>query len=218
MREFLDELPRLDRQQYVDFLTNCAGRGALVCHQDVQVHSRPEDAVLRDSWISLVSAARGELVAPDPLIQEALSRLAERRPAFVAFSDLLERGEAPTRFFMDAYAAGLMDVALSPPCVSSCVSDRPTVSPLVRLQALSDSTVTNQKGDAVRLTDLGRHVVTLLDGVHSRDDVAASVAHALESGTIVRDWMLRRPGDELDVGRLTDDILRRLRDHALLVA
>jgi SAM-dependent methyltransferase len=216
VREFLDELPRLDRQQYVDFLTNCAGRGALVCHQDVRITGRPEDAVLRDSWISLV--ARGELVAPDPLIQEALSRLAERRPGFVAFSELLERGEAPTRFFMDAYAAGLMDVALSPPCVASCVSDRPTVSPLVRLQALSDSTVTDQRGDAVRLTDLGRHVVTLLDGVHSRDDVAASVAHALESGTIVRDWMRHRPGGELDVGRLTDDILRRLRDHALLVA
>ena len=92
VRAFLDELPRLDQQQYLDFLTNCTCRGALVCHRDVQIRSRPEEGVLRDSWISLTTAARGELVAPNPLIQEALFRLKERRPEFVAFSDLVENG------------------------------------------------------------------------------------------------------------------------------
>ena len=67
VRAFLDELPRLDQQQYLDFLTNCTCRGALVCHRDVQVRSRPEEDVLRDCWISLATAAHGQLVAPTRL-------------------------------------------------------------------------------------------------------------------------------------------------------
>jgi SAM-dependent methyltransferase len=103
VRAFLDELPRLDQQQYLDFLTNCTCRGALVCHRDIEIRTRPEEDVLRDCWISLATAACGRLVAPNPPIQEALIRLEERRPEFVAF-DLAENGAPPTSFFMDAYA------------------------------------------------------------------------------------------------------------------
>ena len=218
VRAFLDELPRLDQQQYLDFLTNCTCRGALVCHRDIQIRSRPEEGILRNCWISLATAARGEFVALNPPIQEALIRLEERRPEFVAFSDLGETSALPTDFFMEAYAAGMMDMVLSPPCLSSRISDQPTVSPLVRLQAQDGSTVTNQKCEAVRLTDLVRHVVTLLDGVHSRNDIAESVAHEIQSGRMARDRTLRLEDDELDVGRLTGDILRYVRDQALLVA
>ncbi len=80
VRAFLDELPRLDRQQYVDFLTNCTGRGALVCHRDVQICGRPEESVLRDSW-DQPGGRSPRVVAPNPLIQEALFRLKERRPS-----------------------------------------------------------------------------------------------------------------------------------------
>ena len=119
---------------------------------------------------------------------------------------------------MEAYAAGMTDMALSPPSLSSRISEHPTVSPLVRLQAQDGSTVTNQKCEAVRLTDLVRHVVTLLDGVHNRSDVVESVAHEIKSGRFVNDWTVCLERDELDVGRLTADILRHVRDHALLVA
>ena len=217
VRAFLDELPRFDQQQYLDFLTNCTCRGALVCQRDVQIRSCPEEDVMRDCWISLATAAHGQLVAPNPPIQEALIRLEERRPEFVAFSDLAENGAPPTNFFMDAYAAGMIDMALSPPCLSSRISDYPTASPLVRLQAQVGSTVTNQKCEAVRLTDVARHVATLLDSVHSRNDVAESVAHEIKSGRIANDWILRED-DELDVERLTGYVLRHLRDQALLVA
>jgi SAM-dependent methyltransferase len=217
VRGFLDECPPLERQQYLDFLTNCTCRVALVCHQDVGIRSRPDESVLRDSWISLASAVRGERVASYPQIQEALLCLENRRPESVAFADLTERG-ATTGSLMDAYAAGMIDLALSPVPVSRHISDYPTVSPLVRLQAEDGATVTNQKCEAVRLTDLSRHVVTLLDGVHSRDEVARSIAREVQSGRVANDWMLRLADGELDVERLTADILRHLRDLALLVA
>ena len=95
--------------------------------------------------------------------------------------------------------------------------DHPAVSPLVRLQAQEGATVTNQKSEAVRLTDSGRHVATLLDGVNSRNDVAESVACGIQSGKFANDWLLRLADDQVDAGRLTGNILRHLRDHALLV-
>jgi hypothetical protein len=66
--------------------------------------------------------------------------------------------------------------------------------------------------------DLARHVVTLLDGVHSAGDVAESVSDEIRSGRVPNEWILRLLDDDLDGGRLTGDILRHLRDHALLVA
>ena len=90
---------------------------------------------MRNCWISLIVTAQCELVVSDPLIQAALSRLEERRPEFVAFSELGDSGSLATDFFMDAYAAGRLDLALAPRRLSSRINDRPTVSPLVRLQA-----------------------------------------------------------------------------------
>jgi trans-aconitate methyltransferase len=196
VREFLDELPWLKQQQYLDFLTNGTSRGALVCHRDVEIGSHPDDSVLCDAWISLATGCRKPVAAASP-IEHALSCLEKRRPEFVPLSNLADHnGASSMRPFMEACAARTIDVTLSPPRLSSRISDYPTVSKLVRLQARDGSTVTNHKGEAVRLTDLARHVVTLLDGVHSLDAVAQSVGEQMQ----------------------TDRILRLLRDHALLVA
>jgi methyltransferase-like protein len=119
---------------------------------------------------------------------------------------------------LDAYSAGTIDVALSPPRLSGRISDRPTVSPLVRLQASEGAAVTNQKNETVWLTDLARHVVNLLDGIHSTRDVGESVDREVRSGNIGNDWTVRLREDEIDSRRLTADILRYLQDHALLVA
>ena len=218
VRAFLDVQPSAGQQQYVDFLKNCTTRNALVCHREVQLCGTPDDSVLRDSWIGWATLPHVELSAPDPQIQEALSRLEERRPEFVAFGDLTSSGPLPTGFFMDAWAAGALDVVLSPPRLSSRISDHPAVSPLARLQAKEIPTVTNQKSEPVRLTDLDRHVVTLLDGAHSTHAVIESVAREIQSRRITDGWALRMQDDDVDADRLTGDILRYLRDHALLVA
>jgi hypothetical protein len=217
VRTLLERLPRSDQQQHLDFLMNCACHGALVCHGDVQSRSRPDEAILRDCWISRTTAPRDERVTR-PLIDEALCCLEERRPEFVVYHDLTQGNPALAADFLDAYAAGLIDVAVAPRCLSSRISDRPTVSPLVRLQAPDGATVTNQECEAVRLTDLARHVATLLDGVHSRNDVVESVGSEIEAGRTGNDRILRVRNGELNAERVTGDILRYLRDQALLVA
>jgi SAM-dependent methyltransferase len=218
VRAFLDARPPAGQQQYVDFLKNCTTRNALVCHREVRLLETPDDTVLHDSWISRASTPREELSSRDAQFQQALFRLEERRPEYVAFGDLTRSGPAPTGLVMEAWAAGALDVVLSPPGLSSCISDHPAVSPLVRLQASDSPTVSNQKLEPVRLMDLERHVVTLLDGAHSRGAVTESVARELQSGRITDGWALRLKYDHVDADRLTADILRYLRDHALLVA
>jgi hypothetical protein len=217
VRAFLEERQALERQQHVDFLTNCTSRGILVCHRDVPLHSRADEDVLRDAWLSLATTPRAALTTPNESIQEALSRLQERRPEFVAVDDFVGRGPPPVKFFLDAFAAGMIDVVLSPPRIAGRISDRPEVSRLVRLQAGNDSTVTNQKSEPVRLTEVARHVVTLLDGVHDKTSVVESVAEMIRSGG-ADDCATLLAEDALDAGRLVEGVLRHLRDHALLVA
>jgi hypothetical protein len=57
----------------------------------------------------------------------------------------------------------------------------------------------------------------LLDGAHSTHDIAESVANEIKSGRCADDWTVRL-NDGADAGRLTSDILRLVRDQALLVA
>ena len=220
VRAFLDRLPRSEQQAYSDFLVGCTGRGALVCHRDVQLRGQPDEALLRECWISRTTAARDERVSPTSLIEESLSCLEQRRPEFVAWRDLALGDSASTADLLDAYAAGLIDLSLAARRLSGRISDRPTVSPLVRHQAHDGRTVTNQKCEPIRLTDLARHVVTILDGEHSRDDVVESVGDEIEAGRVGNDRILRlRLRDEEWNGEgVTDDILRHLRDHGLLVA
>ena len=105
----------------------------------------------------------------------------------------------------------------SPSVPSAASVNHPKVSLLVRLQAKEGSTVTNQKCEPVRLTDLARHVAILLDGVHSRNDVMKSVAHQIQSGRLDNDWIFRLEDGELNVELLTGNVLRHLRDYALRV-
>jgi hypothetical protein len=70
----------------------------------------------------------------------------------------------------------------------------------------------------VRLTDLARHVVTLLDGAHSMNDIVESVRGEIDAGRAGNDRILRLHDGELNAVHVTSDILQHLCDRALLVA
>jgi hypothetical protein len=179
----------------------------LLCHGDVQLRDRPDEEILRDGWISRTMAPRDERCARPPLIEEALRCLEERRP-----------DPASTADFLDAYATGLIDVALAPRRLAGGISDHPMVCQLARLQVHDGAVVTNQRCETVRLTDLARHVATLLDGAHDRDDVVESVGHEIQAGRAGNVRILRVRDGELNAERVTGDILQHFRDQALLVA
>jgi hypothetical protein len=191
----------------------------LLCHGDVQLRDRPDEEILRDGWISRTMAPGDERCARPPLIEEALRCLEERRPEYVAFRELAPQNDpASTADVLDAYATGLIDVALAPRRLAGGISDHPMVCQLARLQAHDGAVVTNQRCETVRLTDLARHVATLLDGAHDRDDVVESVGHEIQAGRAGNVRILRVRDGELNAERVTGDILQHFRDQALLVA
>lgn len=226
----LRQAPTLERQQYVDFLANCTFRRALVCRADVQLHPKAEPQVLRRLWIGLTAGARvepgvdgggtrlrtdrGDLVASDPVVGAALCRLNDARPELTSCSGLFP-SEPPVDFLMDALRCGAIDCVLTPFTLTNRIDERPMVSPLVRLQAREGEFVTSQKTETVRLSALSRFVAQRLDGTRDRRDLAEEIERVIESGGLEVDIALAvlsgKPGE------LTEECLRFVRDHALLV-
>src|SRR5262249_8942383 len=141
-----------------------------------------------------------ELACTDPLTLAALRYLEEHRPEFVSVELLRKCAPARlnrhpraaetslgpgtscekganhlTRFLLDAVTAGGIEATLSSPRVTSLISERPTVSPLARLEAQRGNVVTNQTQQAILLTHVSRLVAGLLDGTRGRRELIAVV-------------------------------------------
>src|SRR5262249_33063542 len=115
---------------------------------------------------------------------------------------------------------------LSPAFVTE-VSERPTASPLARLQAQTGDTVTSLRHEAGQLNEFGRVVLSLLDENHDHQAIVAKLIHAVETGRVTFKRMDPKtasvPSDRTDalhdaVAEKVDDVLKKLARFALLVA
>ena len=123
-----------------------------------------------------------------PIAKAAMLCLSERWPRAVAFAELRDEArarlgwapgnrEADTRelggALLTAYAGGatrLVELSLCPPRFASIPGDRPEVSPLARLQAVSNPEVTNLRHQRVTLDEFDRQFLPYLDGRHTRSE------------------------------------------------
>jgi SAM-dependent methyltransferase len=182
---------------------------------------------------------RSELTCTDPRTLAALRCLEERRPEFVPVRWLQQgaprrlsqhRGAAEPSpgprtgskngadrlkcFLLDAVTAGAIEATLSAPCVTSQISEWPTVTPLARLEAQRGNVVTNQSEQSIQLTDVSRLVAGLLDGTRDRRRLIAALRHELKAGRVSLG-----PLDQAeDVEGLVDQVLAGLCRWGLLVA
>jgi SAM-dependent methyltransferase len=229
-RTLLRHVPTLERQQYVDYLANCTFRRALVCRGDAQLNPRADPQVLGRLWIGLTAAGRvepgvgpegtrlrtdrGELIASDPVVEEALSKLDDARPQLIPCSGLFT-AELPVDFLMDALRCGAVDGVLTPFTLTNHIDVLPMVSPLVRLQARQGGRVTNQKTEPVQLSAITRFVARRLDGTRDRGGLAEEIERGIGCGGPEVDTALVKVAG--DPSELTDECLRYMRDHALLM-
>ena len=88
-----------------------------------------------------------------------------------------------------SYAANLVALHVDPPRPTTTPGDAPRATALARHQARAGETVTNQRHASVRIEDdLGRRLVTLLDGSRDRAALAAELRSFLaENGRPVPD-------------------------------
>jgi hypothetical protein len=84
-----------------------------------------------------------------------------------------------------SYAGNLVQLHRYPPSFALEAGERPTASPLARLQARSGPVVTNLRHTSVRLEDdLGRHLITLLDGTRDRATLLTELERFVGSGAV----------------------------------
>jgi SAM-dependent methyltransferase len=204
----VDDLVR--REQYLDFLKGRMFRQTLLCRAEARVDRRPRPEVIERLAVSSPARASGKpddgrvtfegptgstLATDHPLVVRALERIGERWPAAVHVRDL-SAADTPTGdraalcdALLRAYGANLVQLHVRPPAIAVEPGERPEVSPLARHQAREGAVVTNLRHASVRIEDeLGRRLVTLLDGTRDRAALTADLrAFLVDSGAPVPD-------------------------------
>jgi hypothetical protein len=199
------------REQYLDFLKGRMFRQTLLCRAGLAIDRTPRPEVIERMAVSTQAEPRGEpgadgaqafagptgstLTTDHPLVIDALKRAADAWPAALWVGDLLGPDATPAdrRALCDAllrsYAANLVALHVHPPRTASTPGDAPRATALARHQARAGETVTNLRHASVRIEDdLGRRLVTLLDGSRDRAALAADLrAFLSERGRPVPD-------------------------------
>jgi len=216
------------REQYLDFLKGRMFRQTLLCRRERELDRTPRPEVLERLAISTPARPRGEpdaagavtfegptgsTIATDhALVREALERVGGAWPAAVWVAELIppDCGASDRAALCDAllrcYAANVAQLHVHPPALTSTPGETPEASPLARHQARAGEMVTNLRHVSVRIEDeLGRELVTLLDGTRDRSALTAELGR-----------FLRARGDERSEADLREGLDRSLQGLARL--
>jgi len=219
------------REQYLDFLKGRMFRQTLLCRAERELDRTPRPVVLERLAISTPARPRGEpdatgavtfegptgsTIATDHLVvREALERVGATWPGAMWVAELIppQCAAADRTALCDAllrcYAANLAQLHAHPPALTTAPGEAPEASALARHQARAGEMVTNLRHVSVRIEDeLGRELVTLLDGTRDRSALSA------ELGRFMRARGDDRPPDDLREG--LDRSLQGLAKLALL--
>jgi SAM-dependent methyltransferase len=193
------------REQYLDFLKGRMFRQTLLVGAELAVDRTPRPAVIERLAVSTQVQRRdgafegptgSRLTTDNPLVTDALERAAAAWPASVWVRELAPPGDDTVALcdaLLRAYAANLVALHVHPPAVATTPGAAPCASALARHQAQAGELVTNLRHATVRIEDdLGRRLVTLLDGTRDREALAAQLRGFLaERGEQISDAELR---------------------------
>jgi SAM-dependent methyltransferase len=188
----------LAREQYLDFFKGRMFRQTLLCRAEVTPRE-PAASVVRDMLAASPARAEGDPAAPGKLefagpgggtlttdhepVKRALARLGEAWPAAVPVADL-DPDDAVCETLLRAFAVNFVQLHVWAPPIATEPSERPVASALARLQAATGTRITNLRHGSIDVPDeLGRRLITLLDGTRDR-------------AALLRE--LDRPAEELD--------------------
>jgi cyclopropane fatty-acyl-phospholipid synthase-like methyltransferase len=228
--ELLQVEDPIRREQYLDFVKGRMFRQTLLCRAEVEIDRSPQPLVLESLAVSSPARAAGApdgagrvtfegpsgstLTTDHPLVIRALQRVGGSWPAAVWVRELIADGTsdedraAVCGALLRCYAGNLVQLHTVPPPLATSAGDRPEASPLARHQARSGELVTNLRHTSVRIEDdLGRRLVSLLDGTRDRAQLVEELRAFLRAAG-------RAVPDDLDSG--LDRSLEGLAGLALL--
>ena len=112
-----------------------------------------------------------------------MSRESLRRSGGAAIEDDDDRSFGDR--MLQGYAVRAVELRVRPPRLALAVSARPVASPVARLQAEQGSlTVTNLRHEPVKLNELQRRMLPLLDGTRDIDAIIVDIVKLAKNGKI----------------------------------
>lgn len=188
---------------------------------------------------SLTSAEAVTFALPDgrslstasPLVKAALTHLGDIWPQAIPFDDLVNKARAKisdvliqdsSTFQRDVemlgsdivtcYTVNLVSLRTQPvPCVTE-VSEKPATSAYVRFQCRrGDAMVTSLKHENVQIDPFSRHILMLLDGTRTRNQILADLVKFAKDGALV----VHRAGHQLTEEQSLRDLLATALDEKL---
>jgi SAM-dependent methyltransferase len=168
-----------------------------------------------------------KLTVSAPIVKNALTVLGESWPQSLSFGALVERvtqslalhtGAEVERVLAEAiwelYGAGAVDLRCSPPRCAQRAGERPTASLLARLRLSDGGETVNQHHELACLTDnVSRALFRLLDGTHTRRELAEALTAAADAGSLALS-----PAERSNPSAVVEQRLAAWAAHALLVS
>jgi Predicted methyltransferase regulatory domain len=177
----------LRREQYLDFLKERMFRQTLLVHDAVELDRTPHPARLAALAVSgplrwgvgkdtsrttFTGAGGAHLTTDHPLVIGVLQKIGEAWPAAPWIADLAASEEelpAICDALLRCFGANLVQLHVHPPALSTVAPQKPRVSALARLEAAQGEMLTTARHTRIRPDDeLGRRLITLLDGTRDR--------------------------------------------------
>ncbi|WP_146118891.1 methyltransferase regulatory domain-containing protein [Blastopirellula marina] len=107
---------------------------------------------------------------------------------------------------------GLVELSYSPSRFTKEITVKPKTSGVSRLQAASVDRLTNGRHELIKLDDLTRHIVTLVDGEKTHHEIRNGLKTMLTDGTLT----MRKDGEAMEPP--SGEVLERIASEALAKA
>lgn len=159
-----------------------------------------------------------ETVWPQPLpFSELLAKAIIR--ASTAQSPTADGADALRKFLLQLYAANIVEFRASTPAFTTQVSARPVASPIARWQAARGDFVTSLFHIAVKVEDeIGRQLLTWLDGTHDHDALADKLWELLQSKNALKGLEKNEAATRNTLAAELEKNLKKLARFGLLVS
>lgn len=193
----------------------------------------PSPAELRGTQGLKFRSRLRQLTVPDPGFKSVLMALCEAEPRALDFQTLRSRASALLGRELDedavadilsfAQRRSLLELHVSPPRFANQPTEKPLASPLVRLQARTQTRVTNLRHRQIEVNPLEQLVLLLLDGKRDLSALLPPLVQAIQKGILVigRGREKLATNDEVALRKvLTEQLpatLQRLANGALLM-
>jgi methyltransferase-like protein/trans-aconitate methyltransferase len=185
----------LEREQYVDFLKLRRFRQTLLCREQVALdHAAGADRM--DEFLFSENKGGQRVSSSEEAVEAVLQALRDTAPLPARFEELIPyAGNAGLlrEILFALLRAGCVNLHVHDfPCQET-VTERPRASRLARYQAAGEGNVTSACHIPVELDVIARHLVRMLDGTRTREEIACELA-GIEGAPSLEDVRRYLPG------------------------